>query len=93
MGLKLAPLTDELRTKFNIDAKLKGVIVLEVDPDSAAAQKSVKIGDVIVEAAQDTVSTPDDVSKSIEKVRKPAARPSSCASRTPKATCASWRCR
>ncbi len=70
MGLKLAPLTDELRTKFNIDAKLKGVIVLEVDPDSAAAQKSVKIGDVIVEAAQDTVSTPDDVSKSIEKVKK-----------------------
>jgi serine protease Do len=70
MGLKLAPLTDELRTKFNIDAKLKGVIVLEVDPDSAAAQKSVKIGDVIVEAAQDAVSTPDDVSKSIEKVKK-----------------------
>ena len=70
IGLVLAPLTDELRTKYNIDAKLKGVIVLEVDPASRGRQKSVKVGDVIVEAAQETVSTPDDVSKSIEKVKK-----------------------
>ena len=53
-----------------LDAKIKGVVVLEIDPQSPAAQKSIKVGDVIVEAAQDQVSTPDDVARSIEKVKK-----------------------
>lgn len=70
IGLKLAPLTDELRAKFGIDKKLNGVVVLEVDPQSPAAQRNLKAGDVIVEAAQDGVATPDDVAKSIDKVKK-----------------------
>ena len=70
LGLKLAPLSDELRTKFGIDAKVKGVVVLEVDPASTAASKSIKVGDVIVEAAQDAVTAPEDVAKSVDKVRK-----------------------
>jgi serine protease Do len=70
IGLKLAPLSDDLRARFGIDAKTKGVVVLEVDPAAPAAEKGVKAGDVIVEAAQDTVSSVDDVAKSIDKVRK-----------------------
>jgi serine protease Do len=70
IGLKLAPLTDELREKYNIDKKVKGVVITEVDRASPAAQKGIKAGDVIVEAAQDQVVTVDDVAKSIEKVRK-----------------------
>ena len=70
IGLKLSALTDDLRRKYSLDDKIKGVIVEEVDPDSAAAQKGIKPGDVIVEAAQDSVSAPDDVAKSIDKVRK-----------------------
>ena len=70
IGLKLAPLTDELRTKYSIDKKLNGVIVVDVDPQSPAAQRNLKAGDVIVEAAQDAVTTPDDVAKSIDKIKK-----------------------
>lgn len=70
IGLKLAPLTDEARAKYGIDRKLNGVVVEEVDPQSPAAQKGIKVGDVIVEAGQDTVSQPDDVSKSVDKVKK-----------------------
>ncbi len=70
LGLKLEPLSDELRAKFNIDKKVSGVIVTEVDPASAAAAKSIKVGDVIVEAAQDQVATPSDVASSIDKVAK-----------------------
>ena len=36
----------------------------------AAAGKGIKIGDVIVEAAQDAVKSPEDVAKSVEKVKK-----------------------
>ncbi len=70
IGLKLAPLTSEARKKFGIDDKINGVIVEDVDPASPAAQKGIKVGDVIVEAAQDAVSKPDDVAKSIDKVKK-----------------------
>ncbi len=74
LGLKLALLDDAQRKKFGIDAKVKGVVVLEVDPASPAAQKGVRVGDVIVEAAQDQVSAVADVGTSIEKVKKAGRR-------------------
>ena len=70
IGLGLAPLTDELRTKHKLGKDTKGVIVLEVDPASPAAEKGIKAGDVIVEAAQDAVTSIDDINKSIDKVKK-----------------------
>ena len=70
IGLKLSALTDEARTKYNIDRKLNGVIVEEVDPQSPAAQKGVKAGDVIVEAGQDPITKPEDVARSVDKIKK-----------------------
>ncbi len=70
IGLKLAPLTDELRKKYGIEAKVTGVVIEDVDPQSPAALKGLKAGDVIVEAGQDQVSKPEDVAKSVEKVKK-----------------------
>ena len=70
IGMKLSPLTDAARQKYNLDAKVSGVLVEEVDPQSPAAQKGIKAGDVIVEAGQDPVLKPDDVAKSVDKVRK-----------------------
>jgi serine protease Do len=70
IGLVLAPLTDELRAKHKLGKEVKGVIVLEVDPASPAAEKGVKVGDVIVEAAQDAVTSLDDIAKSVDKVKK-----------------------
>ncbi len=70
VGLKIAPLDDALRKRFTLDAKVKGVVVLEVDPASPSAQKGVRVGDVIVEVAQEPVQTADDVSKSVDKVKK-----------------------
>lgn len=70
IGLRLSPLTDELRKKYGFDAKITGVVIEAIDPQSPAATKGLKVGDVIIEAAQDTVSDPQDVAKSIEKVKK-----------------------
>jgi serine protease Do len=70
MGMKLNELTDDARKKYGLDQKIVGVLVEDVDPASAAAQKGIKAGDVIVEAGQDTVLKPDDVAKSVEKVKK-----------------------
>jgi serine protease Do len=70
MGMRLAPLTDDLRKTYGLDQKVKGVVVTSVEPQSQAAQKGIKVGDVIVEASQDAVTSAEDVAKSIEKVRK-----------------------
>jgi serine protease Do len=69
IGLVLAPLTDELRTKHGLGANTKGVVVVDVDPVSPAAERQVKVGDVIVEVAQEAVTSVDDIVKSIERVR------------------------
>ncbi len=73
-GMKLSPLTDELRTKNKIDSKVKGLLVVDVDAKSPAGQKGIKPGEVIVEAAQEPVTSTDDMTKAIEKVRKAGRR-------------------
>ncbi|MFM9848799.1 MAG: Do family serine endopeptidase [Hyphomicrobiaceae bacterium] len=70
IGMRLTPLTDDLRKTYGLDQKVKGVVVTSVEPQSQAAQKGIKVGDVIVEASQDPVASAEDVAKSIEKVRK-----------------------
>jgi serine protease Do len=70
IGLGISPLTDELRAKFNIGKSIKGVVVTEVDPQSAVASKNIKVGDVIVEAAQEPVTGLEDIAKSIDKIKK-----------------------
>jgi serine protease Do len=69
IGLVLAPLTDELRTKFSLGNTVRGVVVLEVDPASPAAERNVKVGDVIVEAAQEQVNSIEDVVQGIDRMR------------------------
>jgi serine protease Do len=61
MGMRLAPLTDDLRKTYGLDQKVKGVVVTSVEPQSQAAQKGIKVGDVIVEASQDAVTSAEDV--------------------------------
>ncbi len=70
MGLSLVPLTDEIRSKFGFDPKVKGVLVTEIDPDSPAASKNIRVGDVILEAQQEPVATASDIESAIDKVKK-----------------------
>jgi len=70
LGVKLAELTPDLRTKFQIGADQKGVVITDVDAGTPAADRSLKPGDVIVEVAQEEVKTPADVNALIDKARK-----------------------
>jgi serine protease Do len=74
LGLSLAPLTDELRDRYGIGQSIEGVVVVEVKPDSPAAQKEVKPGDVIVEVTQEKVKRPQDVEARLMAVRKSGRR-------------------
>ena len=47
-----------------------GVVVADIDPDGLAAQKGLRSGDIILEAAGKPVSTPSDVSDALSAARK-----------------------
>jgi serine protease Do len=70
LGLSISKMTDELRSRFKIDSKVKGVVIIAVDPEGAAAEKNIQAGDVIVEVTRTEVSEPDEVDKEVEGVKK-----------------------
>jgi serine protease Do len=61
LGLSLSDLTDELRAQNEISDRVSGVLITEVAEGSAAADKRIRAGDVIVEVGQQAVSTPQEV--------------------------------
>jgi serine protease Do len=63
-------LTDQLRAKHNIGKQMNGAIVLQVDQASPAAERGVRVGDVIVEVAQNAVTSLDDIVKSVDNLKK-----------------------
>jgi serine protease Do len=70
-GLTLAPLDATLRDKFKIkDSVTKGLVVTEVDDGSAAADKRIQPGDVVLEVGQEEVKSVDDVTKRFEAAKK-----------------------
>src|SRR5215510_6935205 len=70
LGLDLAALSKDLRSKYKVKESVKGVIVTGVDNNSDAAEKRLSAGDVIVEVAQEAVSNAGDVKKRVEQLKK-----------------------
>ena len=74
LGLSISPLTDDLRERYGIGKSVEGVIITGVRPNSPAAQKEVKPGDVIVEVTQEKVKQPQDVMARLLAVKKSGRR-------------------
>jgi serine protease Do len=70
LGLKLAPITQEMKDKFSLGADQKGVVITDVSPNSSAAERGLKAGDVIVEVQQGEVASPAEVQQKVDTVRK-----------------------
>ncbi len=70
LGLQLSGLTDELRQKYKIKDSVKGVVITGVDPGSAAADKQLAPGSVIVAIEQEPVTQPADVLSRVEALKK-----------------------
>ena len=63
LGLSLAPAS-------NYDgAGDDGVVITDIDPDSQAAEKGLKAGDVILEVAGKAVKKPKDVANNVRKAK------------------------
>ncbi|WP_298259006.1 Do family serine endopeptidase [Bradyrhizobium sp.] len=70
LGLDLANLSKDLRSRYKIKDSVKGVLITGVDNASDAADKRLSAGDVIVEVAQEAVANAADIKKRIDQMKK-----------------------
>jgi serine protease Do len=70
LGIKIAPISQEMKDKYQLNADQKGVVITDVSPGSTASDRGLKPGDVIIEVQQGEVTSPEDVQKRVEAARK-----------------------
>jgi serine protease Do len=70
LGMTVSGITPELRDKYSLGDDAKGVVIVEVANNSAAAEKGFHPGDVIIEAAQEEVKSPEDLATRIDAAKK-----------------------
>jgi serine protease Do len=66
-GVTVGDLDRQARQQFDLPAGIHGVVVTEVDPNSAAAEAGLKPGDVIQEINRKSVKTAEEAVKMTEK--------------------------
>ena len=71
LGIALAELSPETRTEYGIKADVTGgVVVVKVEPGSAAEEKRLQPGDVISMVGEELVSSPAEFDTQIETLKK-----------------------
>ncbi|MGO8696926.1 MAG: DegQ family serine endoprotease [Limisphaerales bacterium] len=68
-GVAVSDLDSQAKQQFNIPDQVKGAVVTEVAPDSAAAEAGLKPGDVILEINHHAVKSADDAVKLTEHAK------------------------
>jgi len=70
LGMTLANVTPELKEKFSLGDDAKGVVVVDVAKDGPGAEKGLRPGDVIMEAAQEEVKSASQVVGKVADAKK-----------------------
>ena len=70
LGLDLANISADLRKRYKIKDSVNGVVITAIDQNSAAADKRLNAGDVIVEVAQEAIANTDDFQKRVDRLKK-----------------------
>lgn len=71
-GLRVEPLTRDLRTRFNVPGRVRGLVVSKVAPDSPAQRAGLEPGDIIVTINRRPVTNPKAMSRLIPKTAREA---------------------
>jgi serine protease Do len=74
LGLTLRPLTDEDRAQLSVPSDVNGALVIAVAPDSPAADKGVRPGDVITRVNQQNVKNPAEALTALNAAKKSDSR-------------------
>jgi serine protease Do len=74
LGLTLRPLTAEDRSQLGLPDAVEGALVVQVAPDSPAAEKGMRPGDVITQVNQKEVTSAADALAELRKVKDEKSR-------------------
>nr|WP_294168975.1 Do family serine endopeptidase [uncultured Sphingomonas sp.] len=69
LGLTLQALTPDIARATNLPATARGVIIARVDPNSDAAEKGLRRGDLIISVDRRVVAAPGDVAAAVAAAR------------------------
>jgi serine protease Do len=67
LGATLAPVNDMTRQQFGLSEDAKGVVIADLEQDSALAEQGVRPGDVIERVNERKVANPGDVAKALRE--------------------------
>jgi serine protease Do len=70
LGVSVSPLTETLRSRYDVKKDVNGLIVTNVLADGIAADQGIEAGDVISEAAQEEVKTPKELIDQVKAAKK-----------------------
>ena len=68
--MSLSSIGPKERTTFKLGENISGLVIKSLDPQSLAAQRGVRKGDVIVEANQVPLSSPRQFSEILNLLKK-----------------------
>ncbi len=72
LGVKLSPLTSELRQRAGVPKSVKGVVVTGIEDSSPLAEIGIQPGDVIVQVNQQPVTTPHQAETKLKEAQSGA---------------------
>jgi serine protease Do len=70
LGLSLQPLNAQIARAINVPPTTQGMVVTNVDPNSDAAEKGIRRGDVILSVNRQAVTTSAQVTAAVEAARR-----------------------
>jgi serine protease Do len=69
LGATLAPVNDLTRQQFGLSEDAKGVVIADLEQDSALAEQGVRPGDVIERVNDRKIANPADVAKALQEAQ------------------------
>ncbi|WP_083848219.1 DegQ family serine endoprotease [Oceaniovalibus guishaninsula] len=70
LGVKVTPLSDEMREQLGVPEGTEGLAVTDVAEDAEAFEKGIRAGDVITEAGQQKIASVADLEGRIDEARE-----------------------
>jgi serine protease Do len=70
LGLKLAPLNDDLREQLELGSDANGLVVTDVDEAAEAFEKGLRAGDVITEAGQQKIAMAGELQAQVDAAKE-----------------------
>ncbi len=71
LGLQVRDISPDLRKRLGLDADVEGVLITDVEPDSAAEEANLLHGDIIMEVGREPVANTNEFQAAVREKAQP----------------------